>query len=70
MDGISQHPTCEWPAEPSYLVFDVSREAAAKALGVRFEQNAIVWSGAGEVPELILFRKVVSWTNGLSRQQL
>jgi len=55
LDGIGQHPSSEWPAEPSYLVFGVSREAA-KALGIRFEQNAIIWSGADAVPELILLR--------------
>ena len=55
MDGIGQHSSSEWPGEPSYLVFGVSREAA-KALGVRFEQHAIVWSGADTVPELILLR--------------
>lgn len=55
VDGLGLHPSGNWPAEPSYLVFGVSREAA-KALGVRFEQNAIVWSGADAVPELVLLR--------------
>ena len=55
MEGLGLHPSGNWPAEPSYLVFGVSREAA-KALGVRFEQNAIVWSGADAVPELVLLR--------------
>jgi hypothetical protein len=55
VQGLGQHPSGDWPAEPSYLVFGVSREAA-KALGVRFEQNAIVWTGADAVPELVLLR--------------
>ena len=55
LDGIDKHPSNDWPAEPSYLVFGVSREAA-KALGIRLEQNAIVWSGADAVPELVLLR--------------
>jgi len=29
---------------------------ASKSLGARFEQNAIVWSGADAVPQLILLR--------------
>ena len=53
--GFGQHPTNEWPAEPSFLVLGVTRRAA-QALGRQFEQNAIVWSGPDAVPELILLR--------------
>jgi hypothetical protein len=52
--GIGQHPSSGW-AEPSYLVLGASLEVAM-ALGVRHEQNAIVWSGPGAVPELVLLR--------------
>jgi hypothetical protein len=53
--GIGQHPTNQWPGEPSFLVLGVTRRAA-QALGRQFEQNAIVWSGLEAVPELILLR--------------
>lgn len=52
--GVGRHPSSEW-AEPSFLVLGVSLEAA-KDLGTRYEQNAIVWSGAEAVPALVLLR--------------
>jgi len=53
--GIGEHPAGGWPAEPSYLVLGLTREAAQQ-LGRQFAQNAIVWAGANAVPELILLR--------------
>jgi Protein of unknown function (DUF3293) len=55
IEGIGQHSTNGWQGEPSFLVFGLSREAA-KALGNRHEQNAIVWCGLDAVPELVLLR--------------
>ncbi len=55
IEGVGQHPSNQWPGEASFLVLGVSREAA-KALGTRFEQNAIVWTGLDAVPELVLLR--------------
>jgi hypothetical protein len=43
------------PGEDSFLVFGLTLEAA-KALGMRLEQNGLVWSGADAVPQLILLR--------------
>ena len=53
--GEGKHPVGDWPGEPSYLVFDLSLEAA-KTLGRKSNQNAIVWCGPDAVPELILLR--------------
>jgi hypothetical protein len=53
--GIGQHPSQQWPGEPSVLVLGLSLEAA-KVLGKDYGQNAIVWCGPGAVPELILLR--------------
>jgi hypothetical protein len=53
--GVGQHPAGAWPGEPSYLIFGVTR-TATQELGRQFEQNAILWSGADAVPELILLR--------------
>ena len=52
---IGQHPSNNWPGEISFLALGLDLEAA-KALGKRFEQNAIVWAGADGVPQLILLR--------------
>lgn len=53
--GEGKHPVGDWPGEPSYLVFDLSLEAA-KTLGRKFNQNAIVWCGPDAVPQLTLLR--------------
>ena len=55
IEGVGQHPSNQWPGEASYLVFGLTLEAA-KTLGTRREQNAIVWAGADAVPQLILLR--------------
>ncbi len=55
IEGIGQHPSNQWRGEPSYLIFGLTLEAA-KTLGTRLEQNAIVWTGADAVPQLILLR--------------
>lgn len=55
IDGIGQHPSNKWRGEPSFLVLGLSLEAA-KALGVTYGQNAIVWCGPDAVPQLILLR--------------
>lgn len=53
--GVGQHPANDWPGEESCLVPGLPLDVA-RALGVRFGQNAIVWSGADAVPQLILLR--------------
>ena len=56
IDGIGQHPTnTEWPGEASFLVLNLSLEAA-KLLGAQHDQNAIIWCGPDAVPQLILLR--------------
>ena len=54
-EGIGEHPSGDWPGEPSYLVLGISREAA-ELLGQRYEQNAIVWCAADGVPRLLLLK--------------
>jgi hypothetical protein len=54
-DGIGKHPSGEWTAEPSYFVLGLSLEAA-KALGKKYYQNAVVWCGSDAIPELTLLR--------------
>lgn len=55
LEGVGEHPTGDWPGEASYLVLGLSLEAA-KSLGQRYEQNAIVWCGADGVPQLVLLK--------------
>ena len=55
IEGIGQHPSKQWPAEASYLIFGLNLEAA-KAVGTRLEQNALLWTSADAVPQLILLR--------------
>lgn len=54
-DGIGKHPSGEWVAEPSYFVLGLSLEAA-KALGKKYDQNAVVWCGSDAIPELVFLR--------------
>jgi hypothetical protein len=53
LEGVGEHPSGDWPGEVSFLVLGLSLEAA-KSLGQRYEQNAIVWSGADGVPKLVM----------------
>lgn len=55
IEGVGQHPSNDWSGEASFLVLGVSIDAA-RELGVRFEQNAIVWAGGDAVPQLVLLR--------------
>ena len=55
IEATGQHPSNQGPGEPSFLVLGLAREAA-KMLGARLEQNAILWCGADAVPELVLLR--------------
>jgi hypothetical protein len=54
IQGEGRHPSGRW-VEPSYLVLGLSLDDA-KALGMRFEQNAVVWCGSDTVPKLVLLR--------------
>lgn len=54
-DGIGQHPSGTWSGEQSFLVLGLSLDAS-KSLGIRYEQNAILWCGSDATPQLILLR--------------
>ncbi len=55
ISGVGQHPSGQWPGEPSFLILGLSLEAASQ-LGVQYKQNAIVWCGNDATPQLILLR--------------
>lgn len=53
--AVGQDATGQWPEEPSLFVLGIE-EDAARELGNKYEQNAIVWCGSNAVPELMLLR--------------
>jgi hypothetical protein len=55
IEGSGCEVGSDWPAEKSYLALGLSLETA-KAIGTRFDQDAIVWAGADTVAQLILMR--------------
>ena len=55
IEGAGVDPSGVWPAEASVLALGLGLEDA-KALGRRFDQNAIVWAAADAIPRLVLLR--------------
>lgn len=53
--GLGQDVDAKWPGEESYFVLGID-EPAAKALGMKYQQNAIVWCDSDYVPKLMLLR--------------
>ncbi|MCA3000604.1 MAG: DUF3293 domain-containing protein [Rhodocyclaceae bacterium] len=55
LPGIGRRFLNEMSREPSFLAVGIAAEAA-KAIGTKYEQNAIVYNQAIAVPELVLLR--------------
>ena len=55
IDGVGADPTGNWPEEKSFFALGVDLDAA-RGLGMRYQQDAIVWAGEDAVPKLILLR--------------
>lgn len=53
--GSGEHPTGGWIAEQSCFIPGISLDDT-KALGRRFDQNAVVWCGPDAIPQLVLLR--------------
>ncbi|MBH2015735.1 MAG: DUF3293 domain-containing protein [Burkholderiales bacterium] len=51
--GQGQHPSNNWPPEPSVLALNLPLDAT-KRLGMRFQQNAVLWCGPDATPYLVL----------------
>jgi hypothetical protein len=49
------YPSGDWPPELSYFALGIS-EGAARDLGHRFDQDAVVWAGADAISRLLLLR--------------
>ena len=55
IEGEGRDPSGAWPGEKSFLVLGLDL-GTSKALGGKFEQNAIVWAGADAIPKLVFLR--------------
>jgi hypothetical protein len=55
IDAIGMDPSGTWPGEPSFLAPGMSL-TDTREMGVRYRQNAVVWSGSEATPRLILLR--------------
>jgi hypothetical protein len=55
IEGSGSEEGTEWPAEKSYFALGLALEPA-KAIGIHFDQDAIVWVGPDAIPQLILLR--------------
>lgn len=53
LSGEGRHPSGNWPAEPSVLALNLPLDAS-KRLGMRFDQNAVLWCGIDAIPHLVL----------------
>lgn len=53
--GLGQPQDGHWKPEPSYLVGGLLLEEA-QGLGMRFDQNALIWCGQDALAQLILLR--------------
>jgi hypothetical protein len=52
IEGIGQHPSNQWPGEPSVLILTLNR-ASATELAAQYEQHAFVWADETAVPTLV-----------------
>ena len=55
IEGEGSDPSGKWRTEKSYLAFGIDADAA-RELGRRFKQDAIVWIGKDAIPQLLLLR--------------
>ncbi|MDA1327189.1 MAG: DUF3293 domain-containing protein [Proteobacteria bacterium] len=55
IEGAGADPTGAWPEEKSFFALGVDLEAA-RDLGIRYKQDAIVWAGADAIAQLVLLR--------------
>jgi hypothetical protein len=54
-EASGQHPSGNWPAERSLIVYGVDLKLA-RELGASHNQNAVVWTDSDGIPKLILLR--------------
>lgn len=55
LNAFGVDPSGAWPGEDSVFVPGLELDEA-KAIGIKFGQNAVVWAGLDAVPQLVLLR--------------
>jgi len=55
LEGAGSEAGSDWPAERSWFAPGLSLDAA-RAIGIRFDQDAILWVDEDAVPQLVLLR--------------
>lgn len=55
LDGCGQDPLGRWPGEDSVLIWSMDAGTALQ-WGQRWQQNAVLWSGADALPQLLWLR--------------
>jgi hypothetical protein len=55
IEGSGSEDGTDWPSEKSYFTLGLALEPA-RAIGIHFDQDAIVWVGPDAVSQLILLR--------------
>ena len=55
ISGFGQDPLGKWSKEESFLIFGLNLPDA-KTLGVKYQQNAILWCDIDAIPKLILLK--------------
>lgn len=55
LDGCGQDPLGRWPGEDSVLIWSMDADTALQ-WGQRWQQNAVLWSGADTRPQLLWLR--------------
>jgi hypothetical protein len=55
IEGSGSEEGTDWPSEKSFFAVGLALEPA-KAIGIHFDQDAIVWVGPDAAPQLILLR--------------
>ncbi len=55
IEGVGTDPSGDWPGEKSFFGLGIDLDAA-RSLGTRYRQDAIVWISADAMPKLILLR--------------
>ena len=53
VEGLGRDKEGQWPSEKSVLVLNITN-VAARMVGNKYEQNAILWIGKDATPQLLL----------------
>ena len=55
VEGAGDAPSGDWPVEKSFFALGID-SPVARRLGIKYHQDAIVWTGSDAIPQLLLLR--------------